>query len=399
MTRSPAPAEVSETPDRLLALDSLRGIAAFIVMLGHCLMIPAGDPPVWITQTPLRLLINGHAAVIIFLVLSGYVLSIPFWRGAPPAYPVFLLRRTCRIFLPFAAGVLFAALLYLATPTAEPGLGSAWFHFNWASKPVTPQVLAEHLLMTGRAQDMWLNPIMWSLVYEMRISLVFPLLMLACRRTLPGALFAAAAFVAGALATAALDAPSTLFAYHLLPTLTLTLYYAAYFLLGALLAKTHGALAARLKGLPAAGVAALFVLALTLLDLPKAVDLYLPAADLPLASATEGWLLFAPEALLGVGAGLLIVLARCFGSRRTPLNPLRLPAMVWLGKVSYSLYLVHYPIAFFLGRRLLGEVPFPFLVLVIVSASLVVSALFHGLIERPSMALSRIRHSRAALSV
>ena len=42
-------------------------------------------------------------------------------------------------------------------------------------------MIAGHFAMVGLAPAMRLNPAMWSLVYEMRISLVFPLLVLLCR--------------------------------------------------------------------------------------------------------------------------------------------------------------------------------------------------------------------------
>jgi len=54
--------------------------------------------------------------------------------------------------------------------------------------------------MTGESSALVLNPPGWSLVHEMRISAVFPLMLLCCRRGLPFALAAAVALhaVAGA---------------------------------------------------------------------------------------------------------------------------------------------------------------------------------------------------------
>ena len=79
---------------RLPPLDAVRGLASFIVILTHCSsMMPVElrsqlDGPIW--SILLRLFTNGSAAVIIFFVLSGYVLAMPFFRGTPPSYPRFV---------------------------------------------------------------------------------------------------------------------------------------------------------------------------------------------------------------------------------------------------------------------------------------------------------------------
>ena len=100
----------NKKPDRLLALDVLRGIAAFIVVLGHLfLMYPEAlrmEIPTWLRISVLRVLVNGHASVILFFVLSGYVLSIPFLRGNAPPYFSYVAKRICRIYIPFAISIL-----------------------------------------------------------------------------------------------------------------------------------------------------------------------------------------------------------------------------------------------------------------------------------------------------
>jgi peptidoglycan/LPS O-acetylase OafA/YrhL len=67
---------------KLLPLEGLRGIAAVIVMLGHMVrgLVPP-DPGKWegVHQVH-RWLLNGGAAVTVFFVLSGLILSLPFAR-------------------------------------------------------------------------------------------------------------------------------------------------------------------------------------------------------------------------------------------------------------------------------------------------------------------------------
>ena len=53
----------------------------------------------WLTETPLAVLRAGREAVDFFFVLSGFVLVLPFLKG-PVAYPDFVFRRVCRIWIP-----------------------------------------------------------------------------------------------------------------------------------------------------------------------------------------------------------------------------------------------------------------------------------------------------------
>ena len=73
-------------------LDGLRGCAALIVVFAHfCQMfLPAVFSPKdlnhnlgeqWFATTPLNILVHGQMAVSIFFVLSGIVLSAPFFKS------------------------------------------------------------------------------------------------------------------------------------------------------------------------------------------------------------------------------------------------------------------------------------------------------------------------------
>jgi peptidoglycan/LPS O-acetylase OafA/YrhL len=69
---------MTTSPKRLIELDALRGIAAFIVVLHHAwLSLP--NRPEWLQwlleTTPLRPIAMGRQAVLFFFVLSGFVLT------------------------------------------------------------------------------------------------------------------------------------------------------------------------------------------------------------------------------------------------------------------------------------------------------------------------------------
>jgi peptidoglycan/LPS O-acetylase OafA/YrhL len=76
---------MSEAASRkLMELEALRGVAAVIVLFHHFLLVVAPrlhgrnfpDDPIALVRTPLFALVNGSAAVAIFFVLSGFVLTL-----------------------------------------------------------------------------------------------------------------------------------------------------------------------------------------------------------------------------------------------------------------------------------------------------------------------------------
>jgi len=107
--------ETTPPARRLTSLDAVRGIASFIVILCHCnAILPdavQSQLDSSILSRPIALFTNGAASVIIFFVLSGYVLALPFFHGTQPNYSRYVFRRFCRIYIPFAVAICIAALL------------------------------------------------------------------------------------------------------------------------------------------------------------------------------------------------------------------------------------------------------------------------------------------------
>jgi peptidoglycan/LPS O-acetylase OafA/YrhL len=80
----PAP-DVTAARDR--SLDAVRGLAALSVVLCHYLNILTGLPLGTMLMSlaalpPLSLLVTGYGAVILFFVLSGYVLTLSLMRDS-----------------------------------------------------------------------------------------------------------------------------------------------------------------------------------------------------------------------------------------------------------------------------------------------------------------------------
>ncbi len=160
---------------RIVELDSLRGLAACVVIFCHLRAPFTVASPRWFL-TPV---FNGHVSVILFFVLSGYVLSLPFWRGRQWAYPQYLIRRFFRLYVPYGFAVCFALLVGGRLIGSRLPLTS-WFYVTWHS-PLTLRLLGSQFLTIDTSGK--INIAFWSLRYEMEMSRLMPFIC-ACLRSL-----------------------------------------------------------------------------------------------------------------------------------------------------------------------------------------------------------------------
>lgn len=154
---------------RLEELDSLRGIASLSVVLYHStslLGIAAALP--FLYNSPLQFLLSGHQAVIFFFLLSGFVLSLPYVAGHPYGYKKFLIRRLCRLYPTYIAAVAFGLVMRLLVNRVP--ISNLW------SRPIGIIPILQHVVLIDQFHQQYFDPVVWSLVMEMRIALVFPLL-------------------------------------------------------------------------------------------------------------------------------------------------------------------------------------------------------------------------------
>jgi peptidoglycan/LPS O-acetylase OafA/YrhL len=157
---------------RYSALDSLRGLCACIVVFSH-LALSLGVHSVFDRSVVLAPLVAGTSAVFVFFALSGFVLYLSFVAKDGANTCAFLTKRVVRIYPPLLVTVLLAAgaVLFIG-PEPVAGL-DAWFNTQWPSSVDTTMVLS-HLALTDR--PMVLDSPLWSLVVELRFSLIFPLI-------------------------------------------------------------------------------------------------------------------------------------------------------------------------------------------------------------------------------
>ena len=361
---------------RVVGLDALRGLAALSVVFCHHLLVL---PTVWecyrtgaagtyvraLFFPPLYLFWAGHPAVILFFVLSGYVLSLPILAGSHQPYAGYALKRFCRIYIPYAVAVAGAILGAAVLSQGEiPGL-SGWFKSSWNMPIEAEQVLA-HAMFLPPFGPSGFNDAVWSLVHEMRVSLVFPFLMLFVRRS--GwrliLLMSVCLSVAGLV-------PSFHWRLMLLVDYGLTVHYADFFLIGALLAKHRGWIAARLEKLSPAVRFGLF---------GTGVMFYTAEAINP--AARQGRWMYPVEILTAAGAAVFVAMAPSVGW-------LCRPPLVWLGRISYSLYLWHLPVLLATIHIGYGRLPLWSLLVLSIALGMATAALMHHLVEEPSTRLAK----------
>lgn len=182
---------MSTAPDphtRVNQLDGLRGLAALSVFLLHAVEIvgwqPNGrDAALWQVLRPIW---DGSAAVVLFFVLSGFVLTLPY--AAPSSRKIdvlpFIIRRVTRLYPAYWIAILLALLLRFAVFSPQGLIGlNPWINSLW-HLPVSPMSLARHFaLIAPNLQTDELDPVIWSLVAEMKVSLIFPAVLFLIQKT------------------------------------------------------------------------------------------------------------------------------------------------------------------------------------------------------------------------
>ena len=370
---------------RLVALDALRGVAAGIVLVHHVSMtapgisaayqssvgVHTGSAGWWSTLTPLKLLVAGPEFVLVFFVLSGFVLvrSPLAARAAARAtgrgydWAAYYPRRIIRLAVPVVVSVALAAAWILLVPRAGIGAGGVWLAHQDNPDIGLPNLLGEASVIGGSGRPD-VNPPLWSLTWEMWFSLLLPIgvLLAAATRRLP-ALWAAAFL---ALST-------TGYVTGLEP-----LMYLPAFGLGALLAANYESLRMWAARVAERRGGTVVWIALTALGPALLVSHWLLRPQLSGLWGDLTLALRVPGAVLVVGVVALWPPLR---------RPLSARPIVWLGTVSFSLYLVHFPVVvafssmFGPGHWWVGA-------LISVPLSLVLAQLMYRWVEQPAQRLA-----------
>jgi peptidoglycan/LPS O-acetylase OafA/YrhL len=374
---------MSDKRDYIPELTGLRGLAAVAVMLEHtiCTSGPiwdwqntfAGGWPalgfdwnsvMWLFwETPLHLPFAGDEAVALFFVLSGYALALPFLRGtvAPPA--IFALQRVIRLYVPFVVALVLALALRATVATVPDLAGASGQFLGFWPSPVTARTLVDHLLMLGDRRLNLVDPPIWSLVPELRLSLIFPLLVLLVLRMRAWLLLPLwFALSVGGFALYFQWRTSL----PLLGSLSATIGYSIMFAFGIELAAHRETMTRLLARAGRAGRGLLWLAAILLFS----------------ASHDFGWQPpVPPEFGIMIGAALIVGLAT---STPFGLPALAGPRLQGLGRISFSLYLVHMSVNQWLGWEFGRSIGVGAVMLLTVPLALASAAGFYWLVEAPS---------------
>jgi peptidoglycan/LPS O-acetylase OafA/YrhL len=295
---------------RIAELDSLRAIAALTIVVYH---LPPGEG--WLPF--------GWAAVDLFFVLSGYLITsiILKDRGDPRFLVKFYARRSLRIW-PIYYLTLLAFIAINPLLTRPLNLGAMPFYLTYT------QGLCQFFtgLPIGNYSDLPLVHT-WTLAIEEHFYILWPILILSTGRRL---------LVPVALAVMAI--PLTIRALKLgcwANILGRGDGLAMGGLLAILLAEegwVHRRPVAFRATLVACGLSAAGFLAWRMIALPSSSE-HTWVPDWPAITLLAFNLLFTSI------VGLIVIHAGCHG-----LKWLRNPALLYIGKISYGLYLYHFPL-------------------------------------------------------
>ena len=156
----------------LPGLTGLRGVAALAVVAVHFEQIAKPGPLSLGPFDIVALLVNSNTGVALFFVLSGFLLSYPYWQAQSgrrrwPALSTYAVRRMARI-LP--AYWLFLTVMSLS--------GHIWreSEVRWTWSPIT-----SFFLICRMPHSYTINPPFWTIGIEAQFYVLLPLVMISLR--------------------------------------------------------------------------------------------------------------------------------------------------------------------------------------------------------------------------
>jgi exopolysaccharide production protein ExoZ len=343
---------------RLDFIQALRGIAALMVVLCHARWFLIGTPS---QETAEWLLAPGGAGVDIFFVISGFVMVYSTRRsnGTVQYATEFFIKRFLKIWLPYAV----VGMIYFCT--TRYGSLTTTHDLVWAAKSlafIPPDATAPFYYGSG------LTPVAWSLNYEFYFYLVLSVSLLFGRgRWLAFSLwmftfvYLLPVLDRGFFSTLPMSMISSESAYLQMMTNPIIIEFLAGILVGFLYlspVKINSVVASRLLVMAAIGAGA-----------------WAWATHFRNVNSISYYGIFA----------VFLVAALAIASKTKDIAVP--PVLIWLGNISYSLYLVHvlvnHQLELILNNAGLGELTKTWgHVILTTCASLVVASISHYALEK-----------------
>lgn len=324
------------------ALDGIRGLAILIVMLGHfAIGFNTGGSADVVLKTLMQ---TGWAGVDLFFVLSGFLITgiLLEARGSPHYFRNFYARRVLRIFPVYYAFLfLFFVVLPIVKPPAPGGPFDGWNISQWWFWAYLSNL---QILFPSWPRPEPLSHF-WSLAVEEQFYLFWPAVVLLTSRK--GLIRTCLAFMVVSVAlriwlqTTGINPTA---GYRITPARLDTLG------MGALLAVLVRDPLWWPRIRRAAGPAILTALVgLVLVSIPTRSMLQ------------TGFLIQAVgyTLLAVIGASLIVFSVDPGAAQKGAVRFLRTPFMRFFGKYSYAMYIIHFPLAWFLENAGFGVSRYP----------------------------------------
>lgn len=349
--------------ERIAPLDGLRGLAALVVVVFHALLCKGeilaangtgiGDE---IAVTPFAFLVSGGSAVVLFFVLSGFVLERSVRNKSSENWKPWLAARLSRLYFPiWPVLFLYVSYLNLFQPTG-------------VSVPSAFDIVADSTLVLGHGGILG---VLWTLRWEIIFSLLIPVL----ARFGPTFAVGRIPTLALLICTSVLGNLLNVGAIQYLP-----MCIAGFSLSRILDGGGQGRLDSGFVGLFQSTSARPWIIATGLL---------LCGAEMQFLVSAGGWegrtdfALVVGQMLALVGAILLVASFAAISSDRSPLSK----TLSWFGEIPFSIYLVHQPCLELVNRYL--TLPTSVSIAVGILSSVVVAATHGKFVERPLQQLSK----------
>lgn len=298
-------------------------------------------------------------AVDVFFVLSGFCLMYSLDRTDLSVLSIsqFVVKRVLRIYPAYLAAMCVAYLgKQLFYEQSSVLAMSPWFHSFWVDDP-TAQDIVDHFVLVLPFDYSKLNPVVWTLSVEMRMSLLFPIMAWTLKMRLKAA---------GGLILAVICLSILVFHVDYLAYLPL-------FALGATAAKYRDGIARRMPSslwisLPILAVPGVLVVLVRSIY-PEIM------ADVNLIHIIIGFI------------GTYFILVSTVQAKLNGL--LRTVPALFLGRISYSFYLLHLPVLLSSAMLLARHVPILVIWAVGLFCSIMLAWVCYHRIEIPSLHLGR----------
>jgi peptidoglycan/LPS O-acetylase OafA/YrhL len=354
--------------DRYSYIDSTRGVAAIVVLLHHFIYFYGLYPGLSYTSGPFTYILDGSSAVTYFFVLSGFVLSVKFFDGQKEIDKIdfrnFVIQRIFRIyplfivclFISFFCLKYFIQLKIDTYPSVTSYADSLWQENKSISDVLKEAILVFRIPAHSRLR---LLPQDWTLIIEIIVSLFVPVLVLVLKRSVAWFGF-----------------------------LTVLIFYyeinVVPFSMGVILARYYSSL--RVFFAPQGTILKCSFVLLAMFFFTNALQLlevFAGGKAVPLISKSTG-------------SAMLLGIIICSGTLQKKLVH---PVLVFLGKISYGLYLSHFFILIFFLPYFLkflnqhdvtGEITTRvFSLTFLITVTLIVSYILHCLVEKPFVFLGK----------